>query len=52
LVGDEAAEQQQHSETNQDKVDDPEAPIRAIVVLSNRHEAGSQLRTKLSRLFP
>ena len=32
MVRDEAAEQQQHSETNQDKVDDPEAPIRAIVV--------------------
>ena len=39
LVGQEAAEQQQHAETDQHQVDDAEAPIRGRVVLADGHAA-------------
>ena len=37
IAGEEAAGQQQHPEANQHQVDDPEATVRLVVVLADRH---------------
>ena len=36
-IGEKAAEQQQHPKANQHQVDDPEATVRLVVVLADRH---------------
>ena len=37
VVGNEAADQQQHAETDQHQIDDPEPTVRSVVVLTDRH---------------